>query len=454
MDHFRGQNPKVQASMLAGVLVIFTAVVAAAAVSSILEVGAKPLVLSAHPINLTSVLAMAETARSNGVDVTVALAAGRFALRKPLKFGRQPGTLHLQGHPAGSVLSGGVPLVSWEPVPGKPWLFQCALPGDVTNVAVSQLWVAGLRRSPARTPLQAYAHTCSSMDSCTTVWTKPGQLLSYTKVTEMRVTLYHSWTASVHALSNISMADNTFSVKNPYSPRFDGGGANSGNRFYLENAPELLAPQAGSFFFDSQARIIQYAPTATELASGSFRTQSFVANLTELVATVNGSNVHLDNIIFEHAAVDYQACYTGGTCDGQSADFLTTAALHWTQSSQIYLTNVTIRHVGGYGVWFAQGSQDCLLSRSTLYDLGAGGVRIGEGRSGIDPLHAVNVTVSDSFLSDGGYVYREGCGVLMQAAAHCTVTHCDIHDFHYTGVSIGWTWLVSVVVSFVKKKVK
>lgn len=60
------------------------------------------------------------------------------------------------------------------------------------------------------------------------------------------------------------------------------------------------------------------------------------------------------------------------------------------------------------------------------------------GRAG--PLEAYNITLSDSVVEDGGYVWPSGCGVLMQAANGSTITHNTIRQFSYTGVSVGWTW--------------
>lgn len=77
-----------------------------------------------------------------------------------------------------------------------------------------------------------------------------------------------------------------------------------------------------------------------------------------------------------------------------------------------------------------------------IFLAGAGGVRIGAGIHGLPSPGdvAVGVVVEDTVIEDGGHVHREGCGVLMQAAQNCTVTHNSIGNLYYTGVSMGWTW--------------
>lgn len=79
---------------------------------------------------------------------------------------------------------------------------------------------------------------------------------------------------------------------------------------------------------------------------------------------------------------------------------------------------------------------------SSSLTLGAGGVRVGSPVHFIAPVEALahNVTVTDCVILDGGHVFHEGTGVLVQAATGCTVTHNRIGDLDYTGVSLGWSW--------------
>ena len=97
-----------------------------------------------------------------------------------------------------------------------------------------------------------------------------------------------------------------------------------------------------------------------------------------------------------------------GTCDSQSANFLTDAAIHLTNVSGVTLHNITVQHTGGYAVWFDVGSRDSQLEYSTLTDLGAGGVRVGPASGGVPPRNAqaVRVVVADNVIEDGGHVIK------------------------------------------------
>eukprot|EP01062_Namystynia_karyoxenos_P050446 TRINITY_DN3922_c0_g1_i1.p1 TRINITY_DN3922_c0_g1~~TRINITY_DN3922_c0_g1_i1.p1 ORF type:complete len:697 (+),score=175.02 TRINITY_DN3922_c0_g1_i1:103-2091(+) len=369
----------------------------------------------------------------------VALAPGVHTLSAPLSLPVGAHRLTLRGPRAGGArVSGGVAVTGWVRDADAPWRWRAPAPAGLS--AISQLWVGGQRRIPARSPTMQYDGVGPAGASMSYITAKPGQLLAkYANVSALRVVKYEHWTASSHRVASVSGTRVT--LAHPVAFHYSTDAA-SGKRYYLENAAEYLASGSGQFYHDEGAGVLLYAPTAAELgAGGTFTAEVMAPRLVELVSSSGVSDVHLADVAFEHAGVEWAACLSGD-CMAQSASFLTTAALRWVNSTRIVLERVNVSHTGGYGVWFGEGVTDSLMSGCRVSDVGAGGVRIGEATGGQDQPGrlARNVTVADSVLADGGHVYREGCGVLMQAASGCGVVHNEIARFHYTGVSVGWTW--------------
>ncbi|MBQ1429430.1 MAG: right-handed parallel beta-helix repeat-containing protein [Kiritimatiellae bacterium] len=76
-----------------------------------------------------------------------------------------------------------------------------------------------------------------------------------------------------------------------------------------------------------------------------------------------------------------------------------------------------------------------------MRDLGAGGVKIGDGHVRDRKFVLVkNCEVRDCLVSEGGRVDPAGVGVWIGHAVGNTVAHCTIRDMYYSGISAGWNW--------------
>jgi hypothetical protein len=100
-----------------------------------------------------------------------------------------------------------------------------------------------------------------------------------------------------------------------------------------------------------------------------------------------------------------------------------------------------VAHVGTYGIWLRRGSKGCRIERCRLFDLGAGGIRIGEDRrAAIDAAESSENVVDSNHIIDGGRVYPAGVGIWVAQSSGNRISHNDVHDLLYSGISIGWNW--------------
>ncbi|XP_062516332.1 uncharacterized protein LOC134191735 [Corticium candelabrum] len=359
-----------------------------------------------------------------------------------------------------ATISGGTMVGAWKETSEGVWTAD--LPHTNEQKPFYQLWINGTRRKLAHTPVMQYQRIGDKQHGRRTyesyysklrkdaapeetgyIVFQPGQVKSnYHDIQGIQAVVYHSWTASIHQVKAIYNENNTLYLQNPTTSRFSGEA--SGNRFYLQNVYEMLEP--GTFYLDRNTMKLTYHALAGEDPT---KVEVIMPTTVQiLAATGSASNdsyvdyINWKDVNFAFSSMETENCFAG-TCDGQSADFLRTAAINLVGARYWTFDGVTVAHTGGYGLWANKGSSNVVIQNCHFYDLGAGGVRVGQGLHGViaDPTQqTTNVTVTNSVLEDGGHVYQMGCGILLQESAMNVLSHNLIHDFNYTGISIGWTW--------------
>lgn len=103
--------------------------------------------------------------------------------------------------------------------------------------------------------------------------------------------------------------------------------------------------------------------------------------------------------------------------------------------------NCTFKNFGVHCITIDKGCSDIKISKNKFYDGGASAVKV-NGGTAYEPeyTHTHHCIISDNVINHCGRRYYSACGVIIMNGYNCEVSHNDISDIFYTGISCGWVW--------------
>ena len=384
--------------------------------------------------------------------IRVEFAAGDYFLSEALKLkaedsGTASGpTVYHAAKDAKVTFTGGQKVTGWKPAEDGLW--QAEVKGYF-----EQLWINGRRAVRARTPnamhnrpgavggyFNAKSQAATDMfpdlkrPSFEAFVARPADYAVLKAIPEAErkdvlLTVMQTWTVGQCRIQALN--DEAKAIRIVGAARYPFVEFEPDQRWYVENFRAAL--DAPGEWFLSQSGVLLYKPLPGE----DMTKAEVIVPVTEKLLVLDGvQHVAFNGIAFAHTQHLYGPA---GHHDGQAAASVG-AVIEADRSSHIRFENCEVKHTGSYAVWFRTACTDSRVTHTAMQDLGGGGVRIGDIKMPDDQTLTHHIIVDDCIIQGGGRLFPSACGIFLAHAADCEVTHCDIGDLYYNGISAGWIW--------------
>ena len=366
-------------------------------------------------------------------DILVNLRAGVYKLSVPFLLTREDsGTngfsiIYQSYRNEIPIISGGVEINGWKIHDIKKNIYRTKI---ANNLDTRQLYVNGIRAIRAR------SDDAVGWKEDSTGYVCPLNIQTWKNISAIEVVSRKDWKTRRGPITKVEGTQVVMAI--PYWKNLQSRYQTPPS--WIENAYELLDNE-GEWYFDKTHRILCYKPRVGENIKDA---KVIFPKLETLVQGSNVSNIQFKGITFSYTTWLLPNSTSG--YPGNQAGVLNFGQIpgniKFDHSFNLKFENNTFSHLGVSALELNIGCNKNIIYNNTFYDISGSAISIGNV---INPKPTEQDLVSDNIISNNfirkAALEYEGClGIFVGYTEHTTISHNEIRNLPYTGISMGWGW--------------
>ena len=387
-------------------------------------------------------------------DVDIIVRGGTYYITEPIIITPNNwdgnGKLTIRGEKNNTpIIKGSLRLQHFEKISDKLWKMDISQFITRNKLEIQQLFINGRRAVRARTPNEGVLFKTgdvkeSPINGTTKTVLKEISLTSEQmnslksaqhNIENVVISFNHKWDRTRGYIDNFSTESKKIGFIAETVPPWLNLTSNS--QFFLENSIAFL-DIPGEWFLDVDG-ILYYIPKENETIG---TTIVEVPILDELIQIKGISEKKVQNISFENLSLQHTKYIMPQKGEKpQQAAHKTSASITMEFTQNVNFQNCEIANISNNAVWMKAGCINNKILQCYIHDLGIGGIKIGDLTPPVKPTHTTEGNIVDNnIIHNGGYEIPTGVGIIIFHSANNKLTHNDIGNFKYTGISVGWVW--------------